>query len=194
MKPTCRPIKRLWQLKQATRVLQAGGIIAYPTESVYGLGCDPENSVTVERLLLLKQRPENKGLILIASSIEQLEPYLKPLNRSTLQKIEATWPGPVTWILPARKHLPPYLSREDNTIAVRVTAHPAAAALCTVAHQALVSTSANISGHPSARTPLQVRNIFKDHVDYIIHGDTGGGRRPTEIRDSRSGEVLRVGG
>ena len=193
MKPTCRPVKRLWQLKQATGALQAGGIIAYPTESVYGLGCDPENSVTVELLLLLKQRPGNKGLILIASSIEQLEPYIKSLDRSTLQKIEATWPGPVTWILPACKNIPPYLSREDNTIAVRVTAHPVAAALCAIADQALVSTSANISGHPPARTALQVRNIFKDKVDYIIHGATGGTGRPTEIRDASSGKILRSG-
>ena len=193
MRRTSSPEIRRWPLKQAARVIQAGGIIAYPTESIYGLGCDPENSVTVERLLLLKQRPEKKGLILIASRLEQLEPYIKPLDRSTLQKIEVTWPGPVTWILPARKNIPPYLSREDKTIAVRVTAHPVAAALCEIANQALVSTSANTSGHPPACTPLQVRNIFKGNVNYIIHGATGGTGKPTEIRDASSGKILRSG-
>ena len=193
MKPIGSPAKRRWQLKQAASVIQAGGIIAYPTEGVYGLGCDSENSVTVERLLLLKQRPAKKGLILIASSIEQLEPYIKPLDTPTLKKIKATWPGSVTWILPAYENIPPYLSREDKTIAVRVTAHPVAAALCTVTNQALVSTSANTSGHHPARTPLQVRNIFRNNIDYIVHGATGSTGTPTEIRDSKSGKILRSG-
>lgn len=193
MKPGCSPTIRLWQLKQAARILQAGGVIAYPTEGVYGLGCDPGNAVAVDRLLLLKQRPGEKGLILIASCIEQLEPYIEPLDTNVLKKVNATWPGPVTWILPARENISPYLARENNTIAARVTAHPIAAALCTVANQALVSTSANTSGHPPAHTPLQVRNIFKNSVDYIVHGATGGTGKPTEIRDSRSGKIIRPG-
>ncbi len=193
MKQSCSPVTRPWQLKQAVRALRAGGIIAYPTEGVYGLGCDPENSAAVERLLLLKQRSGNKGLILIASSIDQLEPYLEPLNTSTLKKVNATWPGPVTWILPAKPFTPPYLAREDQTIAARVTAHPVASALCKAANQALVSTSANTSGYRPAHTPLQVRNIFQNNVDYIVHGATGGAGKPTEIRDSRSGKIIRLG-
>lgn len=178
---------RRWQLKQA---IHTGGIIAYPTESVYGLGCDPNDSETVARLLILKRRPSGKGMILIASCLEQLEPYIQ-LTTNLLKKIKPTWPGPVTWIVPALPNIPPYLARKDNTIAVRVTKHPVAAALCTVMGHALVSTSANISGHLPARTPLQVRNIFHNEIDTIIHGATGNKKNPTEIRDAKTGKIIR---
>ncbi len=107
-----------------------GGLIAYPTEAVYGLGCDPENGHAVRRLLALKARPEHKGLILIAADWAQLEPYVRGLGQTAMAAIHATWPGAVTWLLPARRETPRWLTGEHQTLAVRVTAHPLAAALC----------------------------------------------------------------
>lgn len=145
---------------------------------------------------MLKQRSWKKGIILIASCLEQLEPYIQ-LNATLLKKIMPTWPGPVTWVLPAREGIPPLLQRElhrkGNTIAVRVTAHPIASAICNKVNHALVSTSANVSDHLPARTPFQVRNIFHDEVDYIVHGATGDTQKPTEIRDARTGRTIRSG-
>lgn len=191
MKLIGTPAIRPWQLKRAVRTIRLGGIIAYPTEAVYGLGCNPDDSEAVERLLIAKQREWSKGLILIASKLEQLSPYIQPLNSTLLKRIMPTWPGPVTWIVPALPDIPPYLAREDNTIAVRVTGHPVAAALCTALDQALISTSANISNHPAARTPFKVRNIFHNGIDYILHGSTGGKSNPSEIRDAETGKIIR---
>lgn len=179
------------QLQRAAQTLQAGGIVAYPTEAVYGLGCDPWNETAMRRLLTLKQRPAEMGVILIASRIEQLEPFITPLDEATLTKLQATWPGPVTWIVPARAETPAWLRGAHTTIAVRVTAHPIAAALCEAAQSALVSTSANRTGEPPARDADAVRHVFGDTVDYILSGEVGGLDRPTEIRDVRTGEVIR---
>ncbi len=179
------------QLQRAAQTLRAGGIVAYPTEAVYGLGCDPWNETAMRRLLTLKQRPAEMGVILIASRIEQLEPFITPLDEATLTKLQATWPGPVTWIVPARAETPAWLRGAHTTIAVRVTAHPIAAALCEAAQSALVSTSANRTGEPPARDADAVRHVFGDTVDYILSGEVGGLDRPTEIRDVRTGEVIR---
>lgn len=182
-----------WHLREAVRALDAGGIIAYPTEAVYGLGCDPLDRPAVLRLLRLKQRPVSKGLIVIAASLEQLRPYLGPLTPAVSRRIRATWPGPVTWVVPARPETPWWLRGAHAGIAVRVTAHPLAAALCTAAGRALVSTSANVASRPPARTALRVRLAFGDEIDCIVHGPTGGQGRPTEIRSATGGMVLRAG-
>jgi L-threonylcarbamoyladenylate synthase len=181
-----------WQLHQAVRTLQTGGIVAYPTEAIYGLGCDPLNAATVIDLCAIKQRPLEKGLILIASRFKQLKPFLAPLDKATKRMVKSTWPGPVTWLLPAHPDTPEWLTGTHNTIAVRITAHPMAAALCKAFQSPLVSTSANISNHPPARTPLQVQQIFGEKVDLILHGDTGGRKKPTEIRDAATGKTIRT--
>lgn len=173
--------------------MHAGGIIAYPTEAVYGLGCDPLNAATVLRLLAVKRRPIDKGLILIASRFEQLRPFLAPLSPALLAKAQSSWPGPVTWLLPARPETPVWLRGSHETIAVRITAHPVAAALCDAAGTALVSTSANRSTRPPARSALAVRVAFGDDIDYLVHGATGGRGKPTEIRSAVSGKVVRAG-
>jgi L-threonylcarbamoyladenylate synthase len=182
-----------WHLREAVRTVDAGGIIAYPTEAVYGLGCDPLDRAAVLRLLRLKQRPASKGLILIAASVEQLQPYLGPLAPAMSRRIRATWPGPVTWVVPARPETPWWLRGAHAGIAVRVTGHPLAAALCGAAGRALVSTSANVASRPPARTALRVRLVFGDEIDCILHGPTGALDRPTEIRNATSGVILRAG-
>jgi L-threonylcarbamoyladenylate synthase len=174
------------------RYLKAGGIIAYPTEAVIGLGCDPLNEKAVARLLALKQRPWQKGLILIAADYAQLVPFLEPLTPTLEKRVFAVWPGPVTWLLPAKPTVPHYLRGQSSKLAVRVTAHPQTAALCQHWGGTLVSTSANISGQSAPKTALKVRRTFAQTIDYIMPGTVGGRQRPSEIRDALTNTVLRV--
>jgi L-threonylcarbamoyladenylate synthase len=180
------------KLHLAVRCIQSGGILAYPTEAVYGLGCDPWNGEAVRRLLAIKRRPEHKGLILIAADFVQLEPFVQPLDATRMQTVLATWPGPVTWLLPARGETPGWLTGRHGSLAVRVTAHRIAASLCRSAGSALVSTSANISDRPPAHTPLQVRLALGARVDLILAGRCGTRGRPSTIRDGRTGAVIRA--
>jgi L-threonylcarbamoyladenylate synthase len=180
-----------WQLTQAARTLHGGGVIAYPTEAVYGLGCDPLNAEAVHHLLALKQRPMHKGLILIAADMAQLTPFIAPLSAEAKAQLTRTWPGPHTWLLPARNDTPRWLRGQHETIAVRITAHPIAAALCRATGHALVSTSANPAGKPPASTPFQVRRYFPNGLDTILPGKLGLETGPTPIRDLASGRCIR---
>jgi L-threonylcarbamoyladenylate synthase len=182
-----------WHIKRATSILHQGGIVAYPTEGVWGLGCDPTNVDAVLRLLALKQRLWHKGLVLIAADYAQLLPYVHPLDATRMTAIQATWPGAVTWLLPARASTPQWLRGSHDSVAVRVTSHPSAAALCRRFGGAITSTSANLSGRPAARSRLQVLRRFGTKVDYVMPGKTGGRSCPSEIRDGLSGAVVRAG-
>lgn len=171
--------------------LQAGKIIAYPTEAVYGLGCDPTNDEAITRLLQLKNRSFHKGLILIASHFEQLTPFISPIPAHRLVKIMATWPGPFTWVFPAEPHVSKLLRGNHTTLAVRVTNHPLAKSLCDRFGKPLVSTSANLEGQPPARDAATVKKIFGNRIDCIIAGEVGDLEHPTEIRDALTGELIR---
>lgn len=178
-------------IAQAVRALQHGGVIAYPTESVFGLGCDPDNPAAVRRILDLKQRPAEKGLILIAASFPQLEKYLLPLDRDLRQRVFATWPGPYTWLWPVKEGVSSLLCGRYSTLAVRVSAHPVVKALCEARGGAIVSTSANPAGQTPARSVAEVRQYFNDKLDYIIEAGPGGSARPTEIRDVVTNKLIR---
>jgi L-threonylcarbamoyladenylate synthase len=180
-----------WKRRSTIRHLRQGGIIAYPTEAVYGLGCDPLNRHAVERLLALKQRPKAKGFSMIASKFEQIEPYVDLPRLLRLERILATWPGPVTWVMPAGQWVPAWLRGEHASVAVRVTAHPLAAELCRAFGGPLVSTSANPHGRTPARTPLEVRRSFPSAPILIVHGATGQQTSVTAIYDALSGRRLR---
>ncbi len=180
-----------WAIRAAARAIRAGGVVACPTEAVFGLSCDPGNLSAVRRLLALKQRPATKGLILIAADLAQLEPWLAPLSDEQRERMLAGWPGPITWVAPARKDVPACLSGGRDSLAVRVTDHPLAAALCRAFGGALVSSSANRNQRRAARSPLEVRLRLGDNPDYILPGRTGGRDRPTEIHDLHSGRRLR---
>lgn len=180
-------------LDAAVAALRVGGVVAYPTEAVYGLGCDPRDAPALDRILALKGRPTSLGLILIASEFNQLAPYLAPLPTALEARVAATWPGPVTWIWPCVAGLPAVLTGGRDTLAVRVTAHAGAAALCHAFGGALVSTSANRHGESPARDAAAVRAAFGDGVDVVVDGPCGGLARPTEIRDARTGAVVRAG-
>lgn len=179
-------------LAAAYRVLRSGGVVGYPTEAVWGLGCDPGNAHAVEHLLTIKRRNSAKGFILLAASYEQIAPYVGPLPAVRRLQIQASWPGPVTWLVPASKRVPDWIRGEHETVAVRVTAHPLAAALCYVFGDAVVSTSANLSGRAPARSALQLRRRFGHQVHYVLPGELGGLPRPTPIRDVMTGRLVRA--
>jgi L-threonylcarbamoyladenylate synthase len=181
-----------WHIKQAARIANSGGIIAYPTEAVFGLGCNPLDAAAVLRLLLLKQRNLDQGLILVAADPSQLEDFVDFPGGKIGEAIGASWPGPVTWLVPARAWVPYWLTGNHDTLAVRVSDHPVVQALCREFAGPLVSTSANLHGHRPARNALQVRRAFGDRIDYLVSGQTGKLAKPTEIRDALSGKIVRA--
>ncbi len=181
---------RAGPLRAAIRALEAGGLVAYPTEAVYGLGCDPLDGAAVRRLRRLKGRPDGRGLILVADRIATLLPYLAA-TPGQIERATADWPGPVTWVLPCRRDVPVWLTGGRRTLAVRVTAHPVAARLSAAFGDALVSTSANRRGAPPARTAPAARRRLGSALQAVVPGATGGRARPTTIRDGRSGRLLR---
>lgn len=180
-----------WHLRRAVATLRAGGVIAYPTEAVWGLGCDPMKEPAVNRILQIKRRDWSKGLILIASDFYQLRPFIHLPSNNALRRAQATWPGPATWVFPASEIAPLWITGDHDTIAVRVTAHPVAAALCRAFDRAIVSTSANLSGRDPARSATEVRLQIHDGIDYVVPGALGGLDRPTTIRHVASGMILR---
>lgn len=170
--------------------LRRGGLVAYPTESCYGLGCDPRNPRALKRLIAVKGRSAAKGLLLIAADWAQLKPYVAPLSAEQHARMRRTWPGPVTWVVPASTRCLPLLTGGRPTVAVRVTAHPDAARLCHSLGMALVSTSANKSGHKPAQTAAQCRRIFGAQVR-VLDGRIGQRRRPSTLIDLATGKILR---
>ncbi|WP_346429344.1 L-threonylcarbamoyladenylate synthase [Parathalassolituus penaei] len=178
-----------WHLTQAVNCVRAGGVLAYPTEAVWGLGCDPANEAAIQRILDLKARPWQKGLVLVAASLQQLEPWLLPLSEADEATVQATWPGPVSWVLPCRESVTPLLRGTHTSLAVRIPDHPLVRALCEQVGP-LVSTSANPAGREPARTSLRVRQYFGTALDGILPGQLGGRKNPSEIR-TLSGERLR---
>jgi L-threonylcarbamoyladenylate synthase len=171
--------------------VKRGGVIAYPTESCYGLGCDPRNARAVRKLLRIKGRPQSKGLILIGADFSQLRRFTAPLNDQQWRKVAPTWPGSVTWALPAHRHTPPWLRGRHDSIALRVSAHPVAARLCQVLGMALVSTSANRGGKVPARTDAACRSAFGGGV-LAVPGRIGRNKKPSAILDLVSGQTLRA--
>ncbi len=181
-----------WHFAQAARVLHEGGVVAYPTEAVWGLGCDPFNEAAVQRLLSLKKRPVEKGVILVASRVEQIAPLFDPLSASEKEKLLASWPGPNTWLLPDPDNLiPSWIKGEHASVAVRISDHPGVAALCDAFGGCIVSTSANPAGSEPARSLLRVSVYFARRTDYIVPGVIGKLAQPTQIRDLRDSRVVR---
>jgi len=182
------------EVLQAVNILHQGGVIAYPTEAVYGLGCDPKNVSAVKKILQIKQRKKEKGLILVAANFEQLKSYLLPLEYNIEKKLLASWKsknGAITWLVPVKKEVLDYLKGQFDTLAVRVSNHPVVKELCESFGGAIVSTSANISTQEAARTEELVKQIFENKIDFIIEGETDLNAQPSEIRDALTDEVIR---
>jgi L-threonylcarbamoyladenylate synthase len=184
---------RTLAIDEAAPLLQRGGLLAYPTEAVWGLGCDPDNEAAVLRLLELKQRPVDKGLILVAAHLDPLRRWLDlpALPPDRLAVVLASWPGPHTWVMPAAADAPAWVTGGRDSIAVRISAHPVVAALCEAFGGALVSTSANRGGEPPARTRGELDPVLDQAIDGIVAGETGGLAQPTPIRVAVDDSVLR---
>ena len=178
-------------IEQAVSAIRAGGVIAYPTEAVWGLGCDPRNLDAVEKLLAIKQRSMAKGLILVAANIEQLRPFLGEITVDQYQLLQANWPGFTTYIVPASQHVPKWIKGDFESIALRVSAHPLVRELCEVFAGPLVSTSANLAGQPPAQSFDQVVKSFSAGIDFVLPGNLGDASKPSPIIELHSGQVLR---
>jgi L-threonylcarbamoyladenylate synthase len=169
-------------------------VVAYPTEAVFGLGCDPDDQIAVEKLLQLKQRSWEKGLILIAADYEQLRPYVddSQLTQEQMNHVFSRWPGPVTWVMPAHSATPKWLTGRFNSLAVRVSDHLLVRALCLAFGKPIVSTSANLSGLAPCKTYLAVKQQFGQSFP-VLDGMVGERQNPSEIRDALTGELFRQG-
>ncbi|PID49222.1 MAG: threonylcarbamoyl-AMP synthase [Proteobacteria bacterium] len=178
-------------LHTALETIRRGGILAYPTEAVFGLGCDPANTHAVQRLLALKQRPADKGLILIAADLAQLSDYLQPLNNELRERVQATWPEPITWLLPVKPEVSPLIRGYHDSLAVRVSTHPVCHELCTQLGHPLISSSANLAEQAPARDLISLQTYFGQQLDCILDLPLGGRDKPSEIRDARTGEIIR---
>ena len=182
----------LSNIEQAVESLRLGGIIAYPTESVFGLGCDPNNLQAVQNLLDLKSRSPAKGLIIIASNVEQLAPWVDFSCVPSLQTIQSTWPGPETWVIPCKNDVSKLLRGSHSSLAVRVSAHPIVQQLCEQFGGAITSTSANKSGEDTLDNLSSLQQQFSEQVDCYVSGNISGDVQPTRIRDALTGKLIRA--
>ncbi len=169
-----------FQIRQAANILRRGGVIVYPTDTIYGLGCNPRNAEAVDRIHAIKQRPPGKSLILIAGEVQQLTDFV------ALQRLPSNfdWHSdiPTTWVMPAARNCPPWLRHHDNTLAVRVTNYPLVEKLCRHLGHAIISTSANLAGRPPLTRKLDLHRVFGHQVDAILHSDIAGTGKPSTIR------------
>lgn len=188
--PTGDDLQRV--IRQAIVCVNQGGLIAYPTEAVYGLGCDPDNEPALQRLLELKQRDPNKGLILISDDFCRLKPYLDYVEPTMAQRAFDSWPGPYTWLWPVRFGVSRLLHGQFDTLAVRVTDHPVVRDLCRYLGKPLVSTSANPAALVPAKSAQQVKQYFGNEVDMIVDAPLGDAIRPSEIRNVLTNQLIRA--
>lgn len=178
-----------FQIRQAANAIRNGGVISYPTESVFGLGCDPLCCTAVDKILQLKQRSVDKGLILIASHIKQLEPYVRLSDTQRTQLVEQA--SVTTWLVNKSAATPAWISGEHSKVAIRLSKHPLVQALCNQLNSAIVSTSANPSTLAPAKSQLRVRQYFPDELDYYLNGELGDVGNATPIIDMQSGKIIR---
>ncbi len=180
-------------IQVAAQILTQGGVIAYPAEACFGLGCDPHDKQAVARIRALKNRPPTQGFILVADRFDRLLPYLEwdTLDSSQQERIEASWPGPTTWLVPASSRAGAELTGKHDTLAVRVSAFATLRALCQCAQSAIVSSSANFQGQPPLIYAADVSDAFADEIDYIIDLPVQGLAKPSQIIDARTLSILR---
>lgn len=184
----------MYSFNQIVEKLKQNQVVAYPTEAVFGLGCNPQSEQAVRSLLKLKNRPEEKGLILIAHQRELLLPYIDEtmLTEQEWNRFEIVGEEVITWVMPAKKSVPRYLKGQFETIAVRLCQVPAVIDLCLATGFALTSTSANLTTLPPCRTAEEVRQQFG--ADFpVLDQATGGKLNPSEIRDIFSQHIFRQG-
>ena len=181
------------EINSAITALKQGLVIAYPTEAVYGLGCDPTDQQAVMALLKLKQRPIEKGLILVAGDFKLLAPFvdISGLTPQSWSRITQSWPGAVTWVLPKSKDCPTWISGKFDSVAVRVSEHLVIGQLSKQLGLPIVSTSANPAGMAPAVTAQQVKQMFSDMLGQVIDAPLGDSDAPSQIFDGVTGQQFR---
>ena len=182
------------QYKKAAAILKRGGVIAYPTEGVWGLGCDPFNSSAVNRILEIKSRPPHKGLIVVSSEMAHFADFLKGAGTEGIEKIRQSKGRGISWLIANNGLALDLVSGGQSTLAIRLSDHPSIAGICSAFGAAMVSTSANPSAEPPALNAEQVHGYFAERIDYVVPGDLGGQNGPSEIRHIGTGEVMREAG
>ena len=180
------------EIEQAAALLRAGGVLAYPTEGVYGLGCDPGNREAFEKIFAMKRRPPEQGVLLIAADFEQIRDWVGDAPEAALDRARAAWPGAHTFIFPRSPRVPEWVAGGHAGIALRVTAHTPSAALCRAFGGPIISTSANHHGEAPARSAADIRAIFGDEPDGVLDAPLGGLDKPTPITDAVSGAIIRA--
>jgi L-threonylcarbamoyladenylate synthase len=180
------------EVEAAAALLREGGVLAYPTEGVYGLGCDPDNRAAFEKIFAMKRRPPEQGVLLIAADFEQVHDWIANAPESALARAGAIWPGAHTFIFPRSPRVPEWVAGGHAGIALRVTAHAPSAALCRAFGGPIVSTSANHHGGPPARSAADIRAIFGDEPDGVLDAPLGGLDKPTPITDAVTGAIIRA--
>ena len=178
------------ELNVAAQILRDGGVVAHACEGVWGLACDPWKIDSVRRILRIKQRPEDKGLIVIGASEAEFARELEGVPSNVRRTIVESWPGRTTWIVP-NERFPSCVTGDRPTIAVRVPGHEQARQLCQRFGGPLISTSANISEEEPARTVVEVQQIFGELLDMVLPGSIGDAEGPSEIRSAMNGARLR---
>jgi len=181
-------------VEQAVDALRSGLVVAYPTEAVYGLGCDPGDAQAVAQLWQLKQRPAAKGLVLLGAQWQHLAPYMAPLTAPQEATLRASWPDAMTWVVPAASTVPHWITGGRDTVALRWTKHQLAHELCMAFGGALVSTSANLHTQPPCMSEAEVLSTFATHEGFagVCEGALGGYDKPTPIRELLTGRWVRT--
>jgi L-threonylcarbamoyladenylate synthase len=183
---------KIEEVEAAAALLREGGVLAYPTEGVYGLGCDPDNREAFDRIFAMKRRPPEQGVLLIAADLAQVRDWIDEAPQSAFARADAIWPGPHTFIFPRSSRVPEWVAGGHAGIALRVTAHAPAAALCRAFGGPIVSTSANRHGEPPARSAADIRAIFGDEPDGVLDAPLGGLDKSTPITDAVTGAIIRA--
>lgn len=178
------------QIKMAVETVKKGGVIAYPTEGVYGLGCDPFNETAVNRILSLKQRTRDKGLLLVGENWRSFKSLVDSIPAKKLDDVLSHWPGPITYLFPASDKAPTWITGDHHSIALRLPDFELVQELCKKTGP-IVSTSANIATHPAAMSAAEVIHYFPDGIDFIIDAPLGGMNKPSSIIDALTGDILR---
>ncbi len=181
--PVASKIEFSHAILKAAQVLRAGGVVAYPTETFYGLGVDATDKETVSRLFDIKGREKGKPVLILVSSEEMLFTYIKELPANAIKLIKQFWPGPLTLILKSRPRIPELLTGGTGKVGVRLSSHPVATAIVRETGVPITSTSANRSTEPPCNSAREVSSAFGNSIDLIIDGGTTRGGPGSTIID-----------
>jgi L-threonylcarbamoyladenylate synthase len=178
------------EIEKGVKILRKGGVIAFPTDTVYGLGADAFNSIAVERIYEIKNRPKHQQLPLLIADVEQLTALANPIPEIAWFLAKRFWPGGLTLVLSKTDLVPAYLS-PGPTIAVRIPNHPVCLALIQHLGNPIIGTSANISGQPAALTADEVGQQLGGKIDFVINGGKcPGGKESTVVDVTRNSPII----